>query len=422
MLDNRQPRVFYGYIVVAVAFLIMLMMWGAYYSFGVFFEPLLAEFGWTKATTSGAFSLSFFLTGLLGVFAGKLTDRFGPRIVLTVCGFFLALGYVLVSQTNALWQLYLFYGGIVALGMSASVIPLQSTVARWFVRRRGAMNGTVVSGIGMGMVVVPPVANWLISSYSWRTSYIVVSISALVLIISSAQFLKRDPAKIGQLPYGEDGLEAKGGLLDAGLSLREAIRTWQFWTFGVALLCFTMSEGTILVHIVSHAIGLGISVTNAALIIPIIGGVSIPSRILMGISGDRIGNKPAWTICFVFLIISFFLLLVARDIWLLYLFAVIFSFGYGGLSTLISPMVAELFGLRSHGVIFGVITMLGGTAGMAVGPLLAGHIFDITGRYQLAFIIYVIILVIGLVLTSLLRPTGINTALASVGFWRYAGN
>jgi MFS family permease len=409
MSHKRQPGVFYGYIVVAVAFLIMLMMWGAYYSFGVFFEPLLAEFGWTKATTSGAFSLSFFLTGLLGVFAGKLTDRFGPRIVLTVCGFFLALGYVLVSQTNALWQLYLFYGGIVALGMSASVIPLQSTVARWFVRRRGAMNGTVVSGIGMGMVVVPPVANWLISSYSWRTSYVVVSISALVLIISSAQFLKRDPAKIGQLPYGEDGLEAKGDLLDAGLSLREAIRTWQFWTFGVALLCFTMSEGTILVHIVSHAIGLGISDASAALIIPIIGGVSIPSRILMGISGDRIGNKPAWTICFVFLIISFFLLLVARELWLLYLFAVIFSFGYGGLSTLISPMVAELFGLRSHGVIFGVITMLGGTAGMAVGPLLAGHIFDITGRYQLAFIIYVIILVIGLVLTSLLRPTGIKT-------------
>jgi MFS family permease len=409
MSHNRRPRVFYGYIVVAVAFLIMLMMWGAYYSFGIFFEPLLAEFGCSKATTSGAFSLSFFLTGLLGVFAGKLTDRFGPRIVVTVCGFFLALGYLLVSQTNALWQLYLFYGVVVALGMSASVIPLQSTVARWFVKRRGVMTGTIISGIGMGMVVVPPVANWLISSYSWRTSYIVVSISALVLIISSAQFLKRDPGKIGQLPYGGDGLEAKGGSLDAGFSLREAIRTWQFWTFGVALLCFTMSEGTILVHIVSHAIGLGISVTNAALIIPIIGGVSIPSRILMGIAGDRIGNKPAWTICFVFLIISFCLLLLARELWLVYLFAVIFGFGYGGLSTLISPMVAELFGLSSHGVIFGVIIMFGGTAGMAVGPLLAGHIFDITGRYQLAFIIYVVILVIGLILTSLLRPTRVKT-------------
>jgi len=409
MSHNRQPRVFYGYIVVAVAFLIMLMMWGAYYSFGIFFEPLLAEFGWTKATTSGAFSLSFFLTGLLGVFAGKLTDRFGPRIVVTVCGFFLGLGYLLVSQASTLWQLYLFYGVGVALGMSASVIPLQSTVARWFVKRRGVMTGTIISGIGMGMVVVPPVANWLISSYSWRTSYIVVSISALILIVSSAQFLKRDPGKIGQLPYGGNGLEEKGGSLDAGFSLREAIRTWQFWTLGIALLCFTMSEGTILVHIVSHAIGLGISVTNAALIIPIIGGISIPGRILMGIAGDRIGNKPAWTICFIFLTISFFLLLLARELWLVYLFAVIFGFGYGGLSTLISPMVAELFGLSSHGVIFGVIIMFGGTAGMAVGPLLAGHIFDITGRYQLAFMIYVVILVIGLILTSLLKPTRVKT-------------
>ena len=409
MSHDRQPRVFYGYIVVAVAFLIMLMMWGAYYSFGIFFEPLLAEFGWTKATTSGAFSLSFFLTGLLGVFAGKLTDRFGPRIVVTVCGFFLGLGYLLVSQASTLWQLYLFYGVGVALGMSASVIPLQSTVARWFVKRRGVMTGTIISGIGMGMVVVPPVANWLISSYSWRTAYIVVSISALILIVSSAQFLKRDPGKIGQLPYGGNGLEEKGGSLDAGFSLREAIRTWQFWTLGIALLCFTMSEGTILVHIVSHAIGLGISVTNAALIITIIGGISIPGRIMMGIAGDRIGNKPAWTICFIFLTISFFLLLVARELWLVYLFAVIFGFGYGGLSTLISPMVAELFGLSSHGVIFGVIIMFGGTAGMAVGPLLAGHIFDITGRYQLAFMIYVVILVIGLILTSLLKPTRVKT-------------
>jgi len=129
----------------------------------------------------------------------------------------------------------------------------------------------------------------------------------------------------------------------------------------------------------------------------------------MGIAGDRIGNKPAWTICFIFLTISFFLLLAASELWLLYLFAVIFGFGYGGLSTLISPMVAELFGLSSHGVIFGVIIMFGGTAGMAVGPLLAGYIFDITGRYQLAFIIYVVILVIGLILTSLLRPTRVKT-------------
>jgi len=404
MTEKLQPKFFYGYIIVVVAFLLMLMMWGAYYSFGIFFEPLLAEFGWTKAMTSGAFSLSFFLTGILGVFAGRLTDRFGPRVVLTVCGFFLGLGYLLVSQTSTVWQLYLFYGVVVALGMSASVIPLQSTIARWFVKRRGTINGIIISGIGVGMVIIPPIAQWLISSYGWRTSYIVVGITALVTIILTAQFLRRDPGKMGQLPYGEGELEIKVSSPDTGFSLREALRSWQFWTLVMALLCFTMGEGTILVHIVSHAIGLGISAASAALIIPVIGAISIPGRILLGMAGDRIGNRPAYVIGFVFLSVSLFWLLVAKELWMLYLFAVIYGFGYGGLSALISPIIAELFGLSSHGVIMGVVIMFGGTGGMAIGPLLAGHIFDITGSYQSAFLMYAAISVIGLILVSRLRP------------------
>ena len=410
MTENRQPRVFYGYVVVAAAFLMMLMMWGAYYSFGIFFKPLLDEFGWTRAMTSGAFSLSFFLTGLLGVFAGRLTDRFGPRVVMTVCGFFLGLGYLLVSQTSAFWQLYLFYGVVVALGMSASVIPLQSTIARWFVRRRGAMNGIIISGIGVGMVIIPPIANWLISSYGWRTSYFVVGISALILIISTAQFLRRDPSKMGQLPYGQSESEVGVSSQDTGFSLREALRTRQFLMLAVALLCFTMAEGTVLVHIVSHAIGLGISDTGAALIIPVIGAISILGRVLLGIAGDRIGNRLALVIGFAFMLVSLFWLLFARELWMLYLFAAIFGIGYGGISALVSPIVAELFGLSSHGVIFGVVIMFGGTGGMAIGPLLAGHIFDITGSYQTAFLIYAIISVVGLILTSRLRPVGLKAS------------
>jgi len=110
MAQNRQPKFFYGYFVVAATFLLMAIMWGTQYTFGVFFKPLLAEFGWTRAMTSAAFSISLILTGFLSVVAGKLTDRFGPRVVVTVCGCFLGLGFFLVSQTNAIWHLYLFYG------------------------------------------------------------------------------------------------------------------------------------------------------------------------------------------------------------------------------------------------------------------------------------------------------------------------
>ena len=403
-LKGSKPRFFYGYVIVAIAFLLMLIMWGAYYSFGIFFEPLLAEFGWTKAMTSGAFSLSFFLTGVLGVLAGRLTDRFGPRVVMTICGVFLGIGYILVSRTESTWQLYLFYGIVVAIGMAASVTPLQSTVARWFVKRRGVMNGIINSGIGGGMVVVPPLAHQLIAHYGWRLSYIIVGSVALVLITLSAQFLRRDPAQMGKRPYGEEEAEVRMSPIDSGVSFRRAIRNWQFWILVMALLCFTLGEGTVLVHIVSHAIGIGIAAGSAAFIIPIIGLVSIAGRILLGVVGDRIGNKNAYLIGFFFFVVSLFLLLISREIWMLYLFAAIFGFGYGGLSALISLIVAELFGLSSHGVIMATIIMFGGTGGMALGPLLSGYIFDITGSYHSAFILYSIIGVIGLVLVTRLKP------------------
>ncbi len=358
--------------------------------------------------TSGAFSLSFFLTGVLGVLVGRLTDRFGSRVVMTTCGVFLGIGYILVSLTENTWQLYLFYGIVVAMGMAASVTPLQSTVARWFVRRRGVMNGIINSGIGGGMVIVPPLAHQLISHYGWRHSYIIVGCAAFVLITLSAQFLRRDPAQVGKRLYGEEETEIRLDPADSGVSIRRAVRNWQFWILVMALLCFTLGEGTVLVHIFSHAIGIGIPAGSAALIIPVIGFISIPGRVLLGVVGDRLGNKNAYLIGFVFFVTSLFLLLISRESWMLYLFAIIFGFGYGGLSALISPIIAELFGLASHGIIIGTIIMFGGTGGIALGPLLAGHIFDITGSYHSAFILYTVIGVIGLVLITRLKPVRVE--------------
>ena len=405
MAQNRQPKFFYGYFVVAACFVITAIMWGTNYSFGVFFKPLLVEFGWTRAMTSGAFSLSLVLTGFLSVVAGKLTDRFGPRLVVTVCGCFLGLGYLLVSQTSAIWQLYLFYGVLVGVGMAGSFVPLASTIARWFVRRRGMMTGIAVSGLGVGTLIMPLVANWLISNYGWRTSYVVVGITALVLVILAAQVLRYSPSQAGQLPYGENGLEEKGGSNAPGFSFQEAMHTRQLWMLGVAWLCFGLSLGTVLVHIVPHAIGLGVSTDSEEVILAVIGGLSTVGRVIMGSAGDRIGNKPALIICFVFLSVALFWLLTARESWMLYLFAVMFGFGYGGVAALASPIIAELFGLSSHGVLLGCM-MICAENGSAIGSVVTGHIFDVTGSYNLAFLIYAIIGVTGLILVSLLKPTG----------------
>ena len=402
-LESKNPSFFYGYIIVVAAFLIMVLMWGTSFSFGVFFKPLLDEFGWTRAMTSGAFSLSLVLLSLFGVVAGKLTDMFGPRIVVTVCGLFLGLGYLLMSQVNTIWQLYLFYGVIIGLGMSTAFVPLVSTVARWFVKRRGMMTGFAAAGLSIGTLIMPPVANWFISIYGWRTSFMIVGIIALVLIILAAQFLKRDPGQIGQSPYGGDEFQTRNDVRVSGLSLREAFHTQQFWFLGVAVLCFTLGLGTISVHIVPHAVGLGISPGNAAIILAFIGGTGTGGRVIMGSACDRTSYKFVLIICFALLSVSFFWLLSAEELWMLYLCAAIFGFGYGGISAAISPTVAELFKLSSHGAILGVINIFG-EGGSALGSVVAGYIFDATSRYQVAFLVCATTSIIGIILILLLRP------------------
>ncbi len=164
---KAEPRFFYGYIVVVAALFIMVAIYGVFYAFGIFFKPVLAELGWTRAMTSGAFSLAWIVQGLLAIGMGGLNDRLGPRLVMTLCGFILGLGFLLMSQISAVWQLYLFYGVIIGIGMAGSWVPLVSTVARWFVKRRNIMTGIVVTGMGIGTLIGAPAANWLISVYDW---------------------------------------------------------------------------------------------------------------------------------------------------------------------------------------------------------------------------------------------------------------
>jgi len=408
----KNPKLFYGWFIAASAFFVLMIVGGMAYSFGVFFQPLLDEFGWTRAMTSGAFSLYMVLHGCLYIVTGKLTDKYGPRLVMTVCSIFLGTGYLLMSQITSIWQLYLFYGVMIGIGSSGGWVPMLSVVARWFVKKRGMVTGIVASGIGLGTVIMPPVARWLISTYDWRVSYMVIGGVAMAVTFIVAQFLRRDPYVMGLVPYGADET-SNNGLNTAyeGFSFQEAIRSRQFWIFCLALFGFGYCLQIIMVHIVLYATGAGISAVIAATILAAIGGASIAGRPIMGSAGDRMGNKLAIMIGFVVVCAALLWLLTARELWMFYLFAVVFGFAYGGIATLESPLVAELFGLKSHGTILGVITF-SITIGGAVGPVLAGYIFDITGSYHLAIIICIVISFIAWMMTLLLRPTyykgGIN--------------
>lgn len=387
-----KPRFFYGYIIVAAAFLVLIISWGTNYSFGIFLKPLAAQFGWTRAETSGAYSLSFLVAGVLCIVTGKLTDRFGPRLVVTACGIVLGLGYLLMSRTSALWQLYLFFGVIIGTGMSASFVPLASTVARWFTRRRGMATGILVSGTGIGMLIMPPVANRLITALDWREAYVILGVTALVLIVFAAQFLKRAP-RLSDAGNGA-GLET---VQVSGLTLGQAIQTRRLWLICVAYFGWGVFLQSVLVHLVPHETELGIAATTAASAFIVLGALNAAGRITVGSFSDRVGNRTTMTICFFLTTASLVWLLAARQMWALYLFSGVFGFAEGGLAALQSTLVAELFGLKSHGVVLGFMNFMI-TVGGAVGPTVTGRIFDITGNYILAFSISAVMSAVGLII------------------------
>jgi len=406
--DSQSPktgtRFFYGYVVVVAAFCIMLVMYGTRLTYGVFLKPMVTEFGWTRALISGAFSISMIFQGLLAIVMGRLTDRFGPRLVMTLCGFLLGVGYLLMSQTSDVWQLYLFYAVIIGIAMGGVFVPLLSTVAKWFVKRRSMMTGIAMAGLGAGQLIAPPVVSWLIFIYDWRMSYLIVGIAALIIVISIAQFLRRDPKQMEQIPYGENkGEEHRFNPGTAGFSLTEAACTRHFWMAFAMFFCLGFSLLAFMIHIVPHATDLRISAASAANILATAGGAHLLGGVVLGNSADRIGNRKVFVICFILMSAALFWLVPLKQEWMLYLLAFVFGFGAGGGATLISPLAAELFGLSSHGLILGVMTC-GFTIGAAAGPFITGYIFDVTGSYQLAFIICAAVGVVGIILSAILGP------------------
>lgn len=399
------PRFFKGYAVVIAAFLIMMVSWGIYYSFGIFFKPILQEFGWTRTMTSGAFSFSWLVAGLVGIFMGVLTDKYGPRLVLSICGLLAGGGYLLMSQISEFWQLYLFYGVLIGAGTS-TFSSTMATIARLYVERRTIMTGIVTVGIGIGSLIVPPLANQVILTYDWRASFVTLGIITLVVVIISAQFMKRGAPNMSQATRDTNKTTTQTSAATPDVTVftfKSAIVTRQFWIIFAMFFCLGFSVLTAQVHLVPYATDINISPTTAANILATIGGASIIGRVVLGGVGDKIGNRRAFIIGFAFMAVPVLCLVFARETWMLFLIAAVFGIGYGDCVASESPLAASVFGLKSLGLIFGFLSNAF-TLGGALGPLIAAYIFDITMSYQAAFILTAVVGAIGLVLTIILSP------------------
>ncbi len=400
----KRPLLFYGYIIVAIATIIMMLGSGTRASFGVFFMPMATEFGWTRALTSGAITLSMITQGIWGIFMGRLNDKFGPRLLITLCCFLSGMGILLMSNINSVWQIYVFYGIIVGLGMGGVFVVLLSTVSRWFIKRRGAMTGIVLSGVGLGSLITSPAANWLILVFDWRSAYAIVGGVVIIIGIILAQFLRRDPSKKGLQPHGyRETASQTPPTNNTGASLPEALHTWQFWITVPIFISLGYCLFAITVHIVPFVTDTGISTTAAANVLALCGGAQVIGGLVLGKFIDNFGSRRILAFSFLLMAISIAALVPYTDFWIICTAAFFFGAGIGGGVVTESTIIAEMFGMKSHGLILGVISFAF-TIGGAIGPLITGYIFDVSGNYQTAFLVFTILSIAGLALTATLRP------------------
>lgn len=396
---------YYGVRIISASFVIQGVMIGGMFSYGVLFKEFEAEFGWSRAAISGASSMTLLVMGIMAMLAGRLNDRFGPRWLLTVSALFYGIGFLLFSTLQAPWQLYLFYGLLVGIGLCTNDVVTLSTVARWFTRRRGFASGLVKCGTGLGQLVIPLTVAALVAAFGWRTACIVFGATAMAIIAIAAQFMRRDPYSMGLHSEDDEGRSARARGAAPRLDPQAQTRAHSplLWALcGVQFLVYACLLTT-QVHIAAHAMDLGLPRATAAGVLSTIGGVSVVGRLLVGGAIDRIGGRRALMACFAALLASFVWLQFATVPWMLFAFAALYGMAHGGFFTAMSPTVAEYFGTRVHGTLFGMV-LLSGSIGGALAPLLAGAVFDATGSYHLAFLALAGIALTGLVVVSLLPP------------------
>ncbi|HEY7205637.1 MAG TPA: MFS transporter [Methylomirabilota bacterium] len=379
-----RPRLFYGWIVVATAFLVLFMAYGTQYAFGVFLAALGEEFGWSRASLSGVFSLYAFVYSVFALGAGRLTDRWGPRAVISIGGALLGIGLMLMSQVTALWQPYLLYGTVAALGMSTAYVPCNATVAKWFTRRRGIAVGLASAGGSLGTFALPPIAYLLVTGLGWRGAYVVFGAAVLLALNGLAVLMRRDPETMGLRPDGVVSTSAPSDLHPSGWTVAAALRTRAFWMlYGVFAATWT-PVFIPLVHLVPMARGLGIAPLLAATLVSAVGVAAMAGRLVMGAASDRIGRRAALAVAFVLQAGAFVGFSWSHELAGLYAAAVVFGFSYGAASTLFTATVADFFGREHAASLAGLLFSLAGSMA-AAGPFAAGLIYDRTGDYRLAW-------------------------------------
>jgi OFA family oxalate/formate antiporter-like MFS transporter len=391
----------YRWLVVAAGTCLTLLF-GIFLSFGVFLDPLIIEFGWSKTLTSMVFSIYTVSYSLSTILMGKLADKLGSRIVIAIGGVLASLGIIISSQTNAIWQLYLTFGVMGGIGAASFWIPSTLAVIKWF--RFGKNLNLAISivsvGTGLGTLLISPIAGFLIAEYGWRVCYLFMgALSGSFTLF--AVLLMRDPQKSDHV-----GIDREETLSQpSGLNILEALKTKNFWSlFTVFLLGGGIARNTIMVYIVSFSSVAGFPFLVGTTCLALIGGGSIIGRIFSGFLSRKLAENRIVFICFLLQGLSTFVFILVQNIWIFYLSSLIFGIMYGGYVPQFPILTNEFFGVKSYGLIYGVISCGYGLGTLIGPPLLGGYLSNMVGSYFLSFFLSAIFSIIAGATAFLIRP------------------
>jgi MFS family permease len=407
------PRPFYGWWIVLAGTAVLFVSSGiGFYSHGVILDPLRNLHGWSKATISSAITLYFITAGINGFLIGRRIDRYGPKWLLVLGSVAIGAGYVLLSLIQATWQLYAVYL-LMAIGFSCiNLVPVNTLIANWFIRRRGFAMSLANTGLSLGGIVLVPLASFVIVHWGLRVVLPLLGALACIVIIPLALFvIKQRPADLKQFPDGETRLastgKADGPSLHYAIQSQkwtrvEAMRTVAFWAIVSAFLLALGGQIAYLIHQISF-LSQYLGVTGAATAVSITAFASIIGRLVLGAFVDRLDKRYVAMVCFLLQGAAVLTLAYYHHVVILYLGTFVFGLTMGSILMAQSLIIGECFGLVSFATVAGfagLFTM----SGSAFGPTLAGAIYDATGSYQMAFTIFAALSMIAVIVIFFARP------------------
>lgn len=415
-MSTSQPnepggRFFYGWWVVGGAFVFYFVTSGVFNTSTVFFKALTEEFGWSRAELAGVFSVGYLVAGLSAPLWGRLTDRRGPRAALVPATLITSAFCMVLALTPNLVSMYGIYALFTFGAAGISIIPLSVLLASWFVRMRGRAIGIAYTGVGFGQLAITPIAGLLVVSVGWRFGYAVFGAAMLVVMLPVALWTVNRPGDRGLLPDGapplDAGMDPEPAAAESGVEIAVAARTSAFWMLGIIWLLSEAAIMAVLIHQVPLMTDRGSSTEWASLVAGLLGGASSAGRLALGFLAERLRIRWLYCGCYGIQALGVLLLWGATslgDIGLV-AYAVVFGFAMGGSASISPLLLAEFYGVRSLGGIFGLLA-IGATLGGALGGWGAGLLHDQTGSYDVVLGLCTACVLLGMLLIALMRSPG----------------